>query len=324
LIGNKISILTQNDAMLSIIKKIDLIADSQSSVLLIGETGVGKEVFAEYVHYTSIRSQRRFVKLSLSALPSDLLASELFGHEKGSFTGANNIKKGLFEVAHKGSIFLDDIDDVPIDIQTKLLRVLESREIMRVGGTGVIPVDVRLISASKLDLKELVKQNLFRSDLYYRINVVPVRIPPLRDRKEDIPLLIEHFFKVYIPEKNIKIENEALDALVSYNWPGNVRELRNVVHRLSIFENGLIKLEDLPEDISKLDIFEHISRACHRCFSSKNIQYKEIIQCIENKMFKEALNKSSNNQTKAAKMLGLSLSTFRDKLKKNNLYLKKC
>ena len=324
MIPNKLAIITQNEKMRSIIKKIDLVADTQSSVLLIGETGVGKEIFAEYVHFRSNRNQNALVKLSLSSLPSDLLASELFGHERGSFTGANNKKKGLFEVAHNGSIFLDDIDDVSLDIQTKLLRVLESREIMRVGGTGVIPVDVRLISSSKVNLKELISENKFRSDLFYRINVVPVNIPPLRERKEDIPLLIDHFFNTYAFKRKIKIEKEALDALINYEWPGNVRELRNVIHRISLFVNGSVQLDDLPDEISNLNIFEHISRACNKCFSTKEIEYKEIIDCVEYKLFKDALSKTSNNQTQAAKLLGLSLSTFRDKLRKNIKFKESC
>ena len=174
------------------ISRIDKIVDSDSSVLLIGETGVGKEIIAEYIHRSSSRAGEPFVKLGLSAMPVELLESELFGHEKGAFTSASYEKKGLFEIANGGTIFLDDIDDVPVLIQTKLLRVLESRELLRVGSTTPIPIDVRLITATKIDLKDLANKNLFRADLYYRINVVPIKIPPLRARRDDIPYLVEH------------------------------------------------------------------------------------------------------------------------------------
>lgn len=190
---HSLTLITKNELMREILSRIDKIVDSDSSVLLIGETGVGKEIFAEYIHRTSNRGQNPFVKIGLSALPVDLLESELFGYEKGAFTSASNEKKGLFEIADTGSIFLDDIDDVPLQIQTKLLRVLESRELMRIGSTSPIPIDVRLITASKVDLKELVNRGIFRPDLFYRINVVPINVPPLRERRDDIPALVDYF-----------------------------------------------------------------------------------------------------------------------------------
>jgi transcriptional regulator with PAS, ATPase and Fis domain len=210
---NSLTLITQNEVMRGILSRIDKIVDSDSSILLIGETGVGKEIFAEYIHRTSARSQKPFVKIALSALPADLLESELFGHERGSFTSANTEKKGLLEIANYGSIFLDDIDDVPLQIQTKLLRVLESRELMRIGGTKPIPIDVRLITASKVDLKELVNRGIFRADLFYRINVMPIIIPPLRERRDDIPPLVEYFLKHYKPEKVLTPSPSALRAL---------------------------------------------------------------------------------------------------------------
>ena len=186
-----ITLIAKNETMREMLFRLDKIVDSDSSILLIGETGVGKEIIAEYIHRTSPRSQRPFVKIGLSAMPADLLESELFGHEKGAYTSASHEKKGLFEIANTGTLFLDDIDDVPIQIQTKLLRVLESREMMRIGGTKPIPIDVRIITASKVDLKELVNKKIFRADLFYRINVVPVKIPPLRERRDDIPPLVD-------------------------------------------------------------------------------------------------------------------------------------
>ena len=302
--------------MREIIELVKKLSESDSSVLLIGETGVGKEIFAEYIHRISVRSQNSFLRIGLSAMPSDLMGSELFGHEQGSFTSAHRLKKGLFEVAHQGTVFLDDIDDVPMDIQAKLLRVLEAREIMRVGGTAPIPVDIRLISASKVDLKEMIRKNLFREDLYYRINVVPIHIPSLRERRDDIPLLIEHFLKMFSPDRNIEVSPEALIALINYHWPGNVRELRNVIQRVSLFCDDKILLKDLPPELNKESPVVQIVKACNLCFLNEKYQFNQIVHCVESNLIKEALSKSNGNQSDAAKSLGLSLSTFRDKMQK--------
>jgi transcriptional regulator with PAS, ATPase and Fis domain len=302
--------------MKEIIELVKKMSESDSSVLLIGETGVGKEIFAEYIHRISARSQNPFLRIGLSAMPSDLMGSELFGHEQGSFTSAHRLKKGLFEVAHHGTVFLDDIDDVPMDIQAKLLRVLEAREIMRVGGTAPIPVDIRLISASKVDLKEMIRQNLFREDLYYRINVVPILIPPLRERRDDIPLLVEHFLKMFSPGRDIEITPEALIALINYQWPGNVRELRNVIQRVSLFCEEKLKLKDLPPELNQESPVIQIVKACNLCFLNDRYEFNQIVHCVESNLIKEALKKTHGNQSEAAKSLGLSLSTFRDKMQK--------
>ncbi|PJA98109.1 MAG: RNA polymerase subunit sigma-54 [Ignavibacteriales bacterium CG_4_9_14_3_um_filter_30_11] len=316
---NSLTIITQNETMREILARIDMISDSDSSVLLIGETGVGKEIFAEYIHRTSSRALKTFVKIGLAALPSELLSSELFGHEKGAYTSASTEKKGLFEIADAGSIFLDDIDDVPIDIQTKLLRVLESRELMRIGGTTPIQIDVRLITASKVDLKELVNRGIFRADLFYRINVVPIRIPPLRERRDDIPPLVEHFLKYFQPQKSISVSKEAMRALVNYPFPGNVRELKNLIQRISLFVNGEINLNDLPSEIKNENPVETLIKACNKCYIDGQMSLDQIVHCLEHNLLNEALNKAKGNQSLAAKELGLSLSTFRDKIKKYNL-----
>lgn len=316
---NSLSLITQNETMREILARIDMISDSDSSVLLIGETGVGKEIFAEYIHRTSSRALKPFVKIGLAALPSELLSSELFGHEKGAYTSASSEKKGLFEIADTGSIFLDDIDDVPIDIQTKLLRVLESRELMRIGGTTPIPIDVRLITASKVDLKELVNRGIFRADLFYRINVVPIHIPPLRERRDDIPPLAEHFLKYFQPSKSISISKEAMRALVNYPYPGNVRELKNLIQRISLFVNGEVTLSDLPAEIKNENPVETLIKACHKCYIDGQMSLDQIVHCLEHNLLNEALNKAKGNQSLAAKELGLSLSTFRDKIKKYDL-----
>jgi len=314
--STSVTIITQNQQMREIISRLNRVIDTDSSILLIGETGVGKEIFAEYIHHSSNRSLRPFMKIGLSAMPSELMESELFGHEKGSFTSAINHKKGLFELADTGSIFLDDIDDTPLNIQTKLLRVLESRELMRVGGGTSIPIDVRLICASKVDLKEMVKRGTFRSDLFYRINVVPFDIPPLRERKDDISILAQHFIRRFSGGRNLSISNEALDALVNYDWPGNVRELRNIIQRATIFSGDVIEPLDFPREISKINPVDILLKACNNCYLNGGLSLPDLLQCVEHHFIEEALKKSKGNQSDAAKILGLSLSTFRDKMKK--------
>ncbi len=316
---SSVNIISNNNRINELLERIDKVVKSDSSILLVGETGVGKEIFAEYVHQHSLRKEKPFVKISLSALPEDLLESELFGHEKGSFTSAHNVKKGLFEIANNGSIFLDDIDDVPLSIQTKLLRVLESHELMRVGGTTSIPVDVRLITASKIDLRILIEKGSFRSDLYYRINVVPIKIPPLRHRCNDIEPLVNHFLQIYAPNKEIEVDPSALSAMMAYSWPGNVRELRNVIQRLSLFAEEKISIDDLPVEMRSDSPEDMLIKACHNCLFEKEIGFEEVMHCLEKKLLIEAIRKSSGNQTKAAQKLKLSLSTFRDKMKKYNI-----
>lgn len=313
------NLVTKNKSILDLLQRMKIIAASDGSVLLIGETGVGKELFAEYIHRTSNRNHQNLVKVSLSSLPSNLIESELFGHVKGAFTGSDHEKKGQFELANKGTIFLDDIDDFPIDLQPKLLRVLESGEITPIGGQNPIPLDLRLITASKMDLFEMVAQRRFRMDLFYRINVFPIIIPPLRDRIDDIPVLVEHYLKYYEPTKEIKVVDEALGALMNYNWPGNVRELRNVIQRIALFANGKITLENLPSEIKSDKPLNLFLKACGRCFKNNNLTYEEIMSCVEGHLLENALKRSEDNQSKAARALGLSLSTFRDKVKKHKL-----
>ncbi len=314
-----LSVIAASEPMRKVLERIDTIAASDSSVLLIGETGVGKELIAEYIHRRSPRSQNPLVKVGLSALPPELLESELFGHERGAYTSAATEKKGLFELADSGSIFLDDIDDFPLGLQAKLLRVLESREVLRVGGTTPIPIDVRLITATKVDLKELVERNLFRPDLYYRINVVPIVIPPLRDRPDDIPLLIGHFLQRYAPDRELRVGEAAMRVLMTYPWPGNVRELRNVVQRISLFTRDEIACEDLPPEIREENPIELIAKACSRCFVEQSMSFDDVVACLETNLLRQALQRTGGNRTQAAKLLGLSLSTLRDKLKKYNL-----
>lgn len=309
-------VISKNETVLEILSRIEKIASSDCSVLLIGETGAGKEVFAEYVHRISNRSHQPLVKVSLSTLPPNLIESELFGHEKGAFTGSVYEQKGQFEMADKGTIFLDDIDDFPLDLQTKLLRAIETKEIKRVGGQKTIPLDIRLITASKLELSEMVAQGKFRMDLFYRINVFPITIPPLRQRVDDIPLLVDHFLKYYEPGRKINVTESAMEALVDYSWPGNVRELKNVIQRIALFSNGEIKLENLPSEIKGEKPLNMFIKACGHCFKSRNLSFEEVMQCVEAHLLENALKNANGNYSQAARTLGMSLSTFRDKCKK--------
>ncbi|MCC6130150.1 MAG: sigma-54-dependent Fis family transcriptional regulator [Acidobacteria bacterium] len=312
-------IVTRSERMRSLLDQLPVLAASEGSILLLGETGVGKELFADHIHRLSPRRDGPFVKISLSAMPHDLLESELFGHERGAFTTAVQAKKGLFELASGGTIFLDDVDDVPPAVQPKLLRALEAQEVMRVGGTVTIPFNTRLVSAAKVDLKQLVERGLFRADLYYRLHVVPVRIPPLRERPEDVSVLLEHFLLRYAPGRELRVNSQAAAALSRYSWPGNVRELRNVAHRLTLFAGKEVRLEDLPPEILEGQPAEVLARACVRCIAEKNLSFNQAIDCLEETLLKEALRDAAGNRSQAARVLGLSLSTFRDKLKKYGL-----
>jgi len=314
-----IALIATTDSMRAILSRVETIARSDSSVLLIGETGVGKELFAEYIHRISPRSERPFVKVGLSALPHDLLESELFGHERGAFTSASSEKKGLFELAHTGSIFLDDIDDFPLALQSKLLRVLESQELMRVGGGTPISVDVRLITATKVELRQLVDSGLFRSDLYYRINVVPVTVPPLRERPGDILPLAEFFLKRYAPQRSFSFSPEARQILTGYAWPGNVREMRNVMQRVCLFAPDTVTPADLPPELRAGQSIDLAVKACHRCFVEEQMTFDEVMACLEFNLLQQALNQANGNRTQASQLLNMSPSTFRDKLKKHKL-----
>jgi DNA-binding NtrC family response regulator len=317
--ASSIAIVTRSEKMRAILARVDTIARSDTSVLLIGETGVGKELFADYIHRVSPRSERPFVKIALSAMPHDLLESELFGHERGAFTSALTEKKGLFELAHTGTLFLDDIDDVPQNVQAKLLRVLESHQVMRVGGIAAMPIDVRLVTASKVDLKELVSRNLFRADLFYRVNVFPVDIPALRERREDVPLLVEHFLDRFAPGRGLALSAEAAKALAAYEWPGNVRELRNVAQRIALFAEGQIRASDLPPEILAGRPVDLLVKSCVRCMTEESMSYNQVVACLETNLLRQALDGAHGNRTQAARALGLSLSTLRDKLKKYGL-----
>lgn len=244
------NIISKNHKMQKIFRLIETIADSKSSVLILGESGTGKELIAKAIHYNSSRHDKPFISVSCATIQESLIESELFGHEKGAFTDALSTRKGKFELADGGTLFLDEVADLSPKVQTSLLRVLQEKEFMRVGGEKYIKVDVRVISATNRDLWKAVQEGKFREDLYYRLNVITIHIPPLRERTEDIPLLVEHFISKYNVENSRKVEGineEALQILMNYHWPGNVRELENVIERaVLINKTGIIAPEDLP------------------------------------------------------------------------------
>ncbi len=307
------NIIGKSKPMKQIFDLLEIVAHSDSSILITGETGTGKEMVADAIHYAGIMHNRPYIKVSCALLSKDILESELFGHERGAFTGAMNDKKGRFELADGGTIFLDDVDDIPLTLQVKLLRVLQHKEFELVGGTETIKVDVRVLAASKENLLEKVKKGEFREDLYYRLNVVPIYIAPLRERKEDIPLLLEAFAEKYASEKKMKITKQALDFLFNYSWPGNVRELKNLVERLALTAHGKdITPSLLPSEIMCQDIYPEEIKTDGNAFD-------DIMNSTELNLLKQALDMTGGNKARAARLLKLKPSTFRSKIEKYDL-----
>ena len=302
---------------------IRTVASTGSTILINGESGTGKELVARAVHACSQRGGEPFVSVNCGAFPETLLESELFGYVKGAFTGANQNKRGLFEVADGGTIFLDEIGEMSLAMQVKLLRTLQERTIRPVGGTSEIPVDVRVIAATNRDLHAMVEQKTFREDLYYRISVIPIMVPPLRERQEDIPLLANHFLKRYAPAagKNIaRISDKSVEILVSYDWPGNVRQLENTIERGVAMESSEVLNVDTPEERSKA----RAAAAAMGAPESNNvpadgIDMEAYVADLERSMLQSALRQSGGVQTRAAEMLKLSYRSFRHLAKKYKL-----
>jgi len=293
-----------------------------TTVLLLGESGTGKDLFARAIHNESSRSDKPFVTISCSSLPEPLLESELFGHEQGAFTDAKKLKKGLFEMADGGTVFLDEIGEINLITQVKLLGVIENRVIRRISGTADIPVDIRIIAATNKDLKRSIQEKEFREDLYYRLTVFQITIPPLREHAEDIALLSDHFLSHFNRQfrKNVKlIEPEAKQFLGKYHWPGNVRELRNVIERAVILETGdVIRAENLPSEIIRCGGVKVLNQD----ESDKSAGFfpeGASLYDMEKQTISAALNKSGNNQTRASRLLGITRDTLRYKIKKYHL-----
>lgn len=310
----KYKIITQNKKMKRLLQMAEDVADSRASIFIQGESGTGKELFARYIHHYSSRKDEPFVAVNCAALPENLLESELFGHEKGAFTGAISRKKGKFELANFGTLLLDEVSEMDYQLQSKLLRVLQEKEIDRIGGMSPIPVDVRFLSTTNRDIEKQIRDGKFREDLHYRLNVVPFHLPPLRERKDDISLLASHFINKYCELENRSIQgitDEALASLVQLPWKGNVRELENVIERAVLMCRG-----DL---ITKDDLFltENDSQAD---FAVQGIVHTASLREIEKNVILNTLDQTDGNRTHAAEILGISVRTLRNKM---NEYRKK-
>lgn len=304
-------LIGKSDCIKELFSTIEKASKSDATVLIYGESGTGKELVANAIHNKSLRANKPFIKVNCSALAEGVLESELFGHEKGSFTGAINKKAGRFELAHTGTLFLDEIGEFSSSLQVKLLRVLEEKEFERVGGTETIKADIRFISATNKNLAEEVKEGKFRNDLYYRINVIPILVPPLRDHKEDVPILTEYFLNKTTKNAKVplkKINEAALNLLMMYSWPGNVRELENSIERACVLSQ---KNELTPEDFSWI-----LSSSSS---NEKKADLTAQIEKFEKESILNALEKSDWNQTKAGKLLGLSRTTLQYKISKYHI-----
>jgi len=316
-------IIGKSDPMLKIFDLIEQVAASRSTVLLAGESGTGKEVMAKAIHAHSPRAQASFVPVNTGSLPADLLESTLFGHVKGAFTSAVASKKGLFEVADGGTIFLDEIGTVGPETQAKLLRVIQEREFMPLGSTETFKTDVRIIAATNVDLRRLVTDGRFREDLYYRLNVITISLPPLRERKEDVPLLCDHFMTKYCGENNrplLRFAPEAMAVLMDYDWPGNVRELENVVERAVVLSRDLVVTPDLlPEALAE----SRNGGILPLVDSRPDASLFEIMDECERRVIGATLEKTGGNQTEAAERLQVPLSTLNQKIKRLNIDVKR-
>ncbi len=318
------SIVGRSAPMERLFEQMQLVAPTRSTVLIIGESGTGKELVANALHHASPRKDERFLAINCGAIPSDILESELFGHERGAFTGAVARKIGKFELAHRGTLFLDEISELYPELQVKLLRVLEERQVMRVGGAELIDVDFRLVAATNRDLEKEVAEGRFREDLYYRLKVVTLRIPPLRERRADVPLLVEHYLKQLCAEHGKEektVTHEAMDALAAYDWPGNVRQLKNAVETIVIFHQGrVVDVDDLPAELreggSGVGVGAGAAGGARREQTAQGADgTPRTMEAIERQAILETLSRTGGHRAQAAHLLGIGLRTLQRKLK---------
>ena len=299
--------------MLSLIKKV---APSDATVLILGESGTGKELVATSIHENSLRKSKPFIKLNCAAIPAELLESELFGHEKGAFTGATKFKPGKFDMADDGTLFLDEIGDMPLKLQSKILRVIQEKEFYRVGGSSTVKVDVRFIASTNQNLEKMVQEGAFREDLYYRLNVFTLHLPPLRERKEDIPLLVERFLQ-NLP-KRVEISSIALQMIMAYPWPGNIRELKNVIESAAVIaEDGFIEPAQLPGSITGA-----FNTRSSEISLPVNLSLDERMNEIEKSIIIEALRKTGGVQVRATELLGINQRSLWHRIKKHKIDVK--
>ena len=319
--GRFMEIVGKSQRMLQVFQLVSQAAPSRSTILVVGESGTGKELVAKAIHANSPRKDRPFVVVNSGSLPHDLLESNLFGHVKGAFTGAVYAKKGLFELADKGTLFFDEIGNIPLETQAKLLRVMQEREFMRLGGVETIKVDVRVVAATNVDLKRSVDDGRFREDLYYRLNVIAIQLPPLRQRKEDIPALVSHFVEKYAKENAKPVEGvtpEVMQALMDYDWPGNVRELENVIERgVVLTVNGQIGRELIPDHVKSTPSF-HIPQVA---VPPEGISLRDVISGFERRLIESTLESTGGVQKDAARLLGLKPTTLNEMIKRHSIVL---
>jgi len=313
------NIIGRSPRMRQVFDLIIQAAPSRSTILIQGESGTGKELVARAIHANSSRSERSFVTVNSGNLPPDLLESTLFGHVKGAFTGAVYPKKGLFDLADRGSIFFDEIGNVPLETQAKLLRVIQERDFMRLGGMETIRVDVRIIAATNVDLRQMMDEGKFREDLFYRLHVISIQLPPLRDRKDDIPLLVQHFLRKYGDEnrKNgLELTPDALDLLTEYDWPGNVRELENVIERAVVLTSGpRIGIDLVPEHVRRSPNF-HMPQFV---VPPEGISFKDVITDFEKKLIESTLEAAGGVQKRAAELLHIKPTTLNEMIKRYDI-----
>jgi two-component system response regulator PilR (NtrC family) len=315
------NIIGQSPKMMVLYDLLEKVSPTKTNILIAGESGTGKELVAKAIHYNSVRKEKPFVTLNCGAIPESLIESELFGHMKGAFTDAIATKKGLFEVADEGTIFLDEISELPLLMQVKLLRVLQDKEFKRVGGTEDIRVDVRIISATNKDLEEAVKEKHFREDLFYRLNVIQIKLPPLRDRKEDIPILAGHFLKKYSEELNkniLKTSPEALQILLNYEYPGNVRELQNIIERAVALESSQeLTVHNLSSYLSEQPLLRKGPIDIE--IPNEGIDLEKMVEDLERTLLLKALDKTKGIKKKAAELLRINFRSMRYRLEKYGL-----
>jgi transcriptional regulator with PAS, ATPase and Fis domain len=316
-------VVGRSPRMRAVFDFVRVIADSDSSVLVTGETGTGKEMIANLIHQSSSRRNRPFVPVSCAILSETLIESELFGHDRGAFTGAIKDRPGRFELAQGGTIFLDDIDDVPMSMQVKLLRVLQNRTVERLGGTRAIPIDVRVITGSKRSLKEIVAEGKFRDDLFYRLNVIPINLPPLRERREDVPILMDHFITRYFRQRNDEprqIAPAVQQAFMRYPWPGNVRELENACERIAqTCTCDTVRVGCVPVSVLFHKYAEDQEPIVETHDHPSAISLDDRLREVESNLISWALKVSSGNKSKAAELLNIKRSTLGDRIKKLGL-----
>jgi DNA-binding NtrC family response regulator len=315
------NIIGRDSTMQQLFSTLELVAPMNSTVLIQGETGTGKELIARTIHHHSSRADQKFVAFNSAAIPESLAEAELFGHVKGAFTGAVNSRVGRFELAHRGTLFIDEVASMSLPLQSKLLRAIQEREVERVGDSKPMKVDIRIVAATNTDLRQLVKEGSFREDLYYRLNVIPVRLPPLRARKEDVPLLAHHFIKKSCQENGVAVKpisQEALRVLMAYDWPGNIRQFENAIEHavaMSLTANE-IGAESLPEEVrtkSGPAVVPTVS------IPDEGINFTNVVSQLERELIMRCLEKTGGNKRQAARLLNLSRTTFIDKLQRLNV-----